>query len=218
MERFFILDKFNTWYDWRLILTEKDVTPPEPKTNYVEIDGMSGTIDLSESLTGEVTYNDRTVVATFWTDKGSRIDRERLLREIRIALHGKKVKIIEPDDPDHYFYGRVAITSVNNILPYVEFTIECMCEPWRYALNDSVRRVDVNSQTVTDVIIHNNGVKSLCPEITVTGSVNIIYNGVKTSLKTGFYKIPDIRLNQGVNVIGVSGKGSVTFTYKEADL
>lgn len=218
MERFFILDKFNTWYNWRLVLTAKDVTPPEPKTNYVDIDGMSGTLDLSESLTGEITYKDRTVSASFWTSEGSYKDREKLLRDIVSALHGKKIKIIEPDDPDHYFYGRVNIKSRKNILPYAEFSIECTCEPWRYALNDSVRRVEVNSRSVTEVIIHNNGVKSLCPEITVTGSVDITYNGVKTTLTTGSYKISDIRLRQGVNIIGVSGNGSVTFTYKEADL
>ena len=218
MERFFILDKFNTWYNWRLVLTAKDVTPPEPKTNYVDIDGMSGTLDLSESLTGEITYKDRTVSASFWTSEGSYKDREKLLRDIVSALHGKKIKIIEPDDPDHYFYGRVKIKSRKNILPYAEFSIECTCEPWRYALNDSVRRVEVNSQSVTEIIIHNNGVKSLCPDITVTGSVDITYNGVKTALTAGSYKISDIRLRQGVNIIGVSGTGSVTFTYKEADL
>lgn len=218
MERFFILDQFNTWYNWRLVLTAKDVTPPEPKTNYVDIDGMSGTLDLSESLTGEITYKDRTVSASFWTSEGSHKDREKLLRDIVSALHGKKIKIIEPDDPDHYFYGRVKIKSRKNILPYAEFSIECTCDPWRYALTDSVRRVEGNSQTVTEVIIHNNGVKSLCPDITVTGSVEITYNGVTTALTDGSYKISDIRLRQGVNVIGVSGNGSATFTYKEADL
>lgn len=218
MERYIILDKFNTWYDWRLILTSKDVTPPEPKTNYVSIDGMSGSLDLSEALTGEIHYNDRTVSATFLTDTGSRKDREKLLRDIRVALHGKKVKIIEPDDPDHYFYGRVVITAQSNNLAYAEFTIEAICDPWRYAINDSVRLINVNSQIVTDVVIHNNGVKTLSPVITVTGSVDITYNGVKTSLTAGNYKISDIKLKQGVNIIGVSGSGSVTFTYKEADL
>ena len=218
MERFFVLDKFNTWYDWRLYLTSKDIPDPEPNTNYVKLDGMSGTLDLSESLTGEITYADRTITATFWTDKGSWKDRERLLRTITAALHGKKIKIVEPDDPDHYFYGRVKIKSKKNIIPYAEFTIEATCEPWRYSITDSVRSVDVNSSIVTDVIIRNNGVKTISPIITVTGSVDIAFNGVKTPLIAGSYKISDIRLRQGVNIIGVSGNGSVTFTYKEADL
>lgn len=218
MERYFILDKFNTWYDWRLILTGKDVTPPEPKTNYVNIDGMSGSLDLSESLTGEITYEDRTVSASFWTCEGTYKERERLLRKIISYLHGKKIKIIEPDDPDHYFYGRLKIKSKKNVLSYAEFTIEAICEPWRYAINDTKRRVEVNSAIVTEVVIHNNGVKTLRPVITVTGSVDITYNGVKTTLTDGTYQISNIRLRQGVNIIGVSGNGSVTFTYKEADL
>ena len=218
MERYFILDKFNTWYDWRLILTSKDVTPPEPKTNYVELDGADGTLDLSEALTGEITYKDRTVSATFWTDEGSRDDRSILLKKIVSVLHGKKIKLIEPDDPDHYFYGRVNVKSVNNIIPYATFTIEVICEPWRYAVNDTVRTIQVYSPIVTKAIINNNGVKTLSPVISVKGSVDITYNGVKTSLTAGTYKISDIRLRQGANVIGVSGNGSVTFTYKEADL
>lgn len=217
MERFFILDKFNTWYNWRLILTAKDVTPPEPKTNYVNLDGMSGTLDLSESLTGEVTYQDRTVTASFWTDEGSYKDRETLLREIVAALHGRKIKIIEPDDPTHYFYGRVKIKSRKNNLAYAEFTIEATCEPWRYAIDETTRIVDASDQVV-NVVITNNGNKTLCPILTVTGSVTITHNGGETSLTDGSYRILDVKLYRGVNIIGVSGNGSVTFTYREADL
>lgn len=218
MERFFILDKFNTWFDWKLILTAKDITPPEPKTNLVNIDGMSGSLDLSEALTGEVTYNDRTVSATFWTSEGTYKDRASLLRNIIASLHGKKVKIIEPDDPRHYFLGRIKVNAITNILPYLEFTIEATCEPWRYSIDDTFRTFVANSTIVNNVVINNNGVKTLTPDIDVVGAIDIIYNDTKISLIDGFYKIPDIRLKQGVNIIGVSGDGSVTFKYKEADL
>lgn len=216
MERYFILDKYNTWLDWGLILTGKKISLAEPKTNYVDIDGMSGSLDLTESLTGEVTYKDRTISASFWTDKGSRKDREVLLKNITFALHGKKIKIIEPDDPDHYFYGRVEIKSSTNNLAYAEFTIEATCEPWRYMLTDTVRHIDVNGDT--DVVIYNHGVKSVSPVIKVNGSVTVIYNNARASLTTGSYKISDIKLRRGVNIIRLSGAGKVTFTYKEADL
>lgn len=217
MERYFILDKFNTWYDWRLILTAKDVTPPEPKTNYVDIDGMNGTLDLSEALSGEITYTDRIVSASFWTDYGSRTDRERLLKDIRISLHGKKIKIIEPDDPDHYFYGRVSIKSQSNNLAYAEFTIEAVCEPWRYAINDTIRTVDLDNDTI-NVIIRNEGAKTLCPTITVTDTITVTYNDINTVLTVGTHTISTIKLRRGVNMIKVSGKGSISFKYKEADL
>ena len=218
MERYFILDKFNTWYDLRLIVTAKTIPDAEPKTNYVKLDGMNGSLDLSEALTGEITYDDRTITATFWTDYGNHKNREALLQKITASLHGKKIKIIEPDDFNHYFYGRVKIKSKKNTLAYAEFTIEAVCEPWRYAIEETVRRVDVNTVAITDVVIHNNGVKTLCPVITVNNSVEITYEGRKWGLTSGVHKISDIRLRQGVNIIGVSGNGSVTFTYREADL
>ncbi len=218
MERYFILDKFNTWYDLHLIVVAKTILDAEPKTNYVKLDGMSGTLDLSESLTGEITYDDRTISATFWTDYGNRKDREALLRKITASLHGKKIKIIEPDDPNHYFYGRVKIKSKRNTLAYAEITIEAICEPWRYAIEETVRRVDVDTAEVTNIVINNNGVKTLSPVITVTGSVDITYNGKRTSLTDGVYKISDIKLRQGANIIGVSGNGSATFSYREAEL
>lgn len=218
MERFFIFDKFNTWYDWHSIITDKEIPDAEPKTNYVKLDGMNGTLDLSEALTGEITYDDRTISATFWTDFGTRKDREALLREITASLHGKKVKIIEPDDPTHYFYGRVKIKSKKNILPYAEFTIEATCEPWRYATDEIVRKIDVYSPEAVDLIINNDGDKTVTPIIKVLGNISLTYNGAKTNLIGGEYKISDIKLYRGVNIIGLSGDGAVAFTYREANL
>lgn len=216
MGRAFTFDKYNTWHDWGLILTAKDITPPEPKTNYVKIDGMSGSLDLSESLTGEVTYNDRVITATFWTDDGNQKIREALLKTITSALHGKKMQIFEPDDQDHYYYGRASITSQSNTAAYAEFTIEAICEPWRYSISESVHMYSVNGSV--DLVINNNGVKAICPDITVGGSLDITYDGVTTSATTGSFKISTLKLRQGVNVINVSGTGSIGLRYREADL
>ena len=154
---------------------------------------------------------------SFWTDNGSRTDRERLFKEITAFLHGRKVKIIEPDDLDHYFIARIKVKDRKNIIPYGEISLEATCEPWRYSINDSSRTVVVNGDSV-EAIIGNNGVKTLCPDIVVDGIVTITYDGYKRTLSTGSYKISDIRLKRGGNLIKVSGSGSITFTYKEADL
>lgn len=214
MERYFIFNDKNTFLDWKLILTSKDITPPEPKTHYVELDGMNGSLDLSDALTGEITYKDRKISATFWTDYGSRKDRERIIREMTAFLHGKKVKIIEPDDSDHYFSGRAVVKSVTNSLAYAEISIEFTCDPWRYSHEETVREILGNSQAV----INNNGVKTLSPIFTVNGSVEIAYNDERFALSDGRYQIPDIKLHQGVNVIGVTGDGAVEISYREADL
>ena len=215
--RYFILDKFNTWHDWRLTLTAKEVSPPNPKTNYITLDGRHGTLDLSEALTGEVVYEDRTVMAKFWTSEGTDTSRVQLMREIIAALHGRKVQIVEPDDPDHYFLGRVYIKPDAHDQVHDEFTLEAVCEPWRYDLFEMARRVEVDGNSL-DIILRNNGVKTLCPTIEVEGSVTLTYDGATLGLTTGSYKVSDVKLRHGFNTVGVSGTGSVTFIYREATL
>lgn len=217
MERAFIIDKFNTFTDWRLILTAKSITTPTPKTKYVNIDGMSGSLDLTESLSGDVTYNDRTVSASFVLTDGSFEERNRTFREISNRLHGRKVKLIEPDDPTHYLLGRVTVRPPTNRLAYGEISLEAVCDPWRYSINDSVRTVEVDGRTI-DVVINNNGARTLVPEIKIVGAVDITFNNGSISLTTGSYKISDLRLYAGTNIITVSGTGTITLTYKEADI
>lgn len=218
MERHFIFGNFNTWSDWGLILTGKEISLPTPKTNYVEIDGMSGSLDLSEALTGEPTYEDRTISASFCACEGSHREREALLSSIITALHGRKMKIIEPDDPNHYFYGRVTIKKVKNTITYAEFSVETKCDPWRYEHLETVQPIEVNSQKPVDVLIHNSGVKTLCPDITVSGQVTFTCNGVTSSATDGRYKVTTFKLYQGENIIQVSGKGTLTLTYRRAEL
>lgn len=216
-KRFFILDKFNTWHDWRCTLTAKEIQDAEPKTNYVNIDGASGSIDFSEALTGEPVYSDRVVTASFMCSEGTHAEREALLRSIRSALHGRKIQIIEPDDPAHYFLGRVKITAAKNYLAYAEFTVEATCEPWRYALEETTREVAVTSAGV-GMVVNNHGDRTVCPVLKVTGSARITANAKTLALTTGTYKVSDFRLPRGVNVVNVAGVGSLSLTYREAVL
>ena len=216
MRRFFIIDKYNTWYDWRLTLTAKDGAPAEPKFDYVTLDGVSGSLDFTEALTGQVEYNDRTVTASFMCSEGTMQERQILFRQITAALHGRKVRLIEPDDPEHYFLGRVKIKSPVQHQAYMEFTLEATCDPWRYAVNETERRVPLSGSV--NAVIRNNGDRTLCPTITVEGSAAITIATGMTTLSAGVYKITDLRLRPGVNVIGLTGWGAVTFTYTEATL
>lgn len=217
MKRFILFDKYNTAYDWGLLLTAKVVSDPAPKTNYQKLDGVSGSLDLSEALTGEVAYDDRALTASFSLSEGTKQEREAALRKIAAALHGRKVRIVEPDDPEHYLVGRVSIKGFMNSPSYSTLDIEATCEPWRYAVNESERSVQVKNSRA-DVVIHNDGVRTVCPVITVAGTVRITDNGVTTELTSGSYKITDIRLQPGANIITVSGSGTAVFTYREAVL
>lgn len=219
MERCFLFGNYNTWNDWGLILTAKtDLEPPKVKTNYVDIEGMSGSMDLSEALTGEPTYEDRTFSASFCACDSSYEERRSLLDYIISAIHGRKMKIMEPDDPGHYLYGRVTIEKVSHTAFLSEFTAEMRCDPWRYGLDEMVQTIPVSSVSPVSVKIYNGGRKTVCPDILVSGQVTFTCCGVTSNATSGKYKVTTFKLYQGGNEIQVSGSGALTLIYREAVL
>lgn len=214
----FYFGEHNTWTHWNLILVSKDTTPPEPKTNLIELGGMSGTLDLSEALSGEVTYHNRTVKASFWTNKGTYQERARLFGNITNALHGRKMEIYEPDDTNHYFYGRVKITYMKNTWAYSEFSIEADCDPWRYETVEQKAVINVASEESIEWELYNDSVMPICPDITVEGEVSFTCNGVTSEATTGKYKITTFKLSHGHNTILFSGNGTITLTYRRGYL
>ena len=55
------VDCKNTWDDWHILAESRPVfAPPEPKTNYIDVPGGNGSLDLSEALTRYPTYINRT--------------------------------------------------------------------------------------------------------------------------------------------------------------
>ena len=64
----------NTITDWDLLMISKNIGEAEAITNYVEIPGRDGTLDLTEAL-GEVKYKNRALTfdfdlfnpTSFWT-------------------------------------------------------------------------------------------------------------------------------------------------------
>lgn len=214
----FVFDDWDTWRDFGLVTTKKDTTPPEPKTNIIELDGMNGSLDLSEALTGEITYHNRIITASFWTCNGTLNDRANMLSDFTAKLHGRKMKIYEPEDHHHYFYGRVRITSQKHTITHTEFAIEAVCDPWRYALYEEKRHFTVASEEQVSWELCNLGVKTVCPDITVDGEVTFTCNGVTSEATSGQYKITTFKLFSGLNEIMVSGNGTITLKYREAIL
>lgn len=99
----------HSYWDWGLMLKKApEISPPEPKTHYVDIPGMNGRMDLSEALAGKVTYGNREIKLEF----SMTADRESwsaVYSEILNELHGQQKEITLDDDPMHYYKGRVTV-------------------------------------------------------------------------------------------------------------
>lgn len=207
---------YHTGNDWRLILNAKSLTPPEPKTNYITVDGRDGDIDLSEALTGEVKYENRTASFTFLLTEGTYLEREALINEITGYLHGRVMEITTDDDPLHYLSGRCKITDVSNVNSFGSISIEANCDPWRYSINDTILNHTITK--ATEIICPNFGTKSLIPELTVTGDISIAFDNQVVSLASGTHKITDLIVRNGGKILNVSGSGTLVIKYREAVL
>ena len=60
--------------------------------------------------------------------------------------------------------------------------------------------------------------EAACVTFAFGEKASVTVNGATSKLTAGSYKVTDLRLHQGVNVVAVDGKGSITFTYREATL
>ena len=209
---------YHTANDWNLILHEKIVAPPVPKTNYVSVPGRDGDLDLSEALSGVVNYQDRKASYTFLLTDGTHADRVELISQIIGVLHGQRVQIIDTDDyPDYYMIGRLSVTDVSNNNAYGILKIEAVCQPWRYAINQKTKSVTVaQSDGTVTVTMTNSGYKTIAPTLTVTGSITLTYGSTSTTLSAGTYILAGLRFTPGVNTVTVAGTGSITISYQEA--
>lgn len=210
-----------------LILTEKYISSPSVKTNKIEIPGRSGSIDLSEVLTGEPSYEDRTIKLTFyskakvhdWSAESSRIDN---------LWCGKTVQIVFDDDISYFWKGRV--TGVQPSYSGKNETIEIVAtvDPYKYDIISSM--VDwewdcfdfdngiineagnlVVSGTTSFILICRNKVS--WPEFTVSDAMTLTYDGITYNLAKGTQKLYRMFLHEGNNELVFNGNGTISINY-----
>lgn len=126
-------NKKNTWDDWHLVPKSRPVVnPPKVKTNYVDIPGSNGSLDLTEAITSEPVYEDRTGNWTFIVVNGYG-DWVTRQSDIINFLHGKRMKVVLEDDPDYYYEGRLTLETwtSNNDGTWSDVTIGYVLDPYK---------------------------------------------------------------------------------------
>ena len=120
----------NSYDDFGLILTDKDIGFPEPKLEEVDVIGADGVIDLSEVLNDDIKYKTRKLQFTFTVLKGNKYWASTVA-DVANYLHGKKLRIQMDFDPAYYYTGRVKINSFKTSKRLCTITIDAECEPYR---------------------------------------------------------------------------------------
>ena len=216
----------HSYKDWGIILSSKVISPPEPQINKVDVPLRDGSIDLTEALTNDVKYKDRTITLNFtvtdrstWTAKVS---------EIQNYLHGKRLKIVFDEDLAFYYIGRVSVNKWETEKAIGSLVIECDVEPFKYdmissavdwewdifdfeegILNETGQLI-VNGERTIPLICRR---KRMFPIFTASTAMTVEFEGEVFDLIKGEQKLYGIFLHEGINELTFKGNGVVSIDY-----
>ena len=207
-------DEKSAYDEWNIVLTKPEIPLPEPKTSTVDIKGANGLLDLSEALTGDILYNNRTIKLNF--EMMDDTDFYDLISDISNYLHGRVVTVRLTKDEDYYYIGRASINNWECVKRKGIIVITVNCEPFKYAVQETIRTINVVHETKT--ITLPNSRKRVCPNIEATGTVKLILGDAEYDLVEGQQQLINFMLVEGDNIVKISGNGTVRITYRQGAL
>ncbi|MEG0322489.1 MAG: hypothetical protein RR547_00560 [Raoultibacter sp.] len=205
-----IINGKDTFADFGLILLHDfELSPPEPKIKQVDIPGGDGTLDLTEVLTGDVSYSDRKQRFSFRTFYPE--DFEAVKSRVSNFLHGRLFDYKLSWDSTYTYTGRFRVSSYSDAYGVGMIDIEVIANP--YKLRD-LRTLKINA--AGGVVVNlTSGRKRVCPTFDVNGECEIYGNGALAHFyRAGAYKINDLWLTEGNNQIYINtyfGPGTTTW-------
>lgn len=223
----------HSYRDWGLLLKSRPViSPPSPKTVYVDIPGSDGVIDLTESLTGDVKFDNRTIKCEFvvldarnrWSD---------IYSEIMDYLHGQRMRVRLDEDPTYYYEGRLQVNEWKSDKVTSTITIEGDVEPYKMEMFSSLEDWEWDSFNFETGIIRNykeirvdesltfmieGRRKSVVPSFTVVSDdgsgLQVRFNGTTYDLPDGTSRVLNIVIKNGTNTLYFTGNGTVSIDYR----
>lgn len=224
----------NTWDDWHLVPTSRPlVNPPQVKTNYVDLPGGDGVLDLTTALSGRPTYGNRSGSWEFLVMNGYQ-DWSTLYSEIMIYLHGQEFRAILDDDPNYFYLGRFSVNSWKSNKNWSSITIDYNVGPYKKSVYGSdqdwlwdpfnfetgvIRSYkNLTVDGTLEMTIPNDFMETVPTILTSESGMSVTFEGETYTLAKGGNVNPNIRLVQGENVLTFTGTGTVTIQIQEGRL
>lgn len=131
---------YDSYNSWNLFLKEKPkISSPELQTYMVEIPGRNGQLDLTDSVFGGVKYKDREIKMAFLS-YAEQAQWATIVENMMASLHGKKMQIVLPDDPNYYYYGRMVVEPDYG-RHVLTVKVTATVEPYKTSINGGVKKL-----------------------------------------------------------------------------
>lgn len=226
-------NKIHTERDWGLKLLSIHIPMPQPKTQLLDIPGGDGSIDLTEVSTGRPAYADRDgIELLFDLMDGDYKTWFMKYSQFAAELHGKKVKMVLDDEPEHYYMVRLEIDGKKSNHVYGQITLKGTAEPFKYDLQSSAEDWLWDTfnfetgviRTLKDITIDSTSrtIKILGAGIdtppvfivTKADNLKLTHEGRTYTLKVGRNRFPAVRVGKPDVILNFSGRGTITVEYR----
>lgn len=203
----------HTLRDWGACITNEDVIGmPAVNTVLLSVPGRSGRIDLSEVLTGDVSYGNRKLKLVLAAE--TNISKwQATCDHIFNTFHGRQVSVIFDEDPGHFYLGRASVTEPSRVQNAGQLTVEIEAEPFRYEVAETVATFASGTAAISDVLVNTR--MPVSPSVEVTNDCELYFEGEIFHLEEGNHTVPGFVLHEGENEVRVTGASSVTFRYRK---
>ena len=226
-----LFDEKHSYHDWGMYLkTRPVISPPKPKTVYVNLPEADGQIDLSEALTGDIAFESRAITCTF-TVLEARTRWASLYSEVLDYLQGRRIKVVFDDDHVYYYEGRFQVDQWQSDKMSSTLVITGIVDP--YKIERSSNLGDWLWDTFnfeTDIIRNWSDIpvdgrlvmtitgtrKPVVPVFIVdsTEGLKLTFDGKVYNLKSRINRIPSIVIREGKHTLIFTGTGTVTIDYR----
>lgn len=216
------LSEYNSSYDdyvidlrkhgFFLTINSVKIGTPKPKTRYIEIDGANGAIDVSQSLTNFIKYENRNVSVGFTSREKTWVKNVEIQNLMNSIFNGTKRKMYIDD---WYLEGRFTNEpTIEN--GFGKYTISGYCNPYRMNTYIDSKQYEV-TETLDCSIFYEESME-VCPVINVSESMSIAFNEKTYNLEEGDNIVPDFILTKGTNTFILSGNGTAIISWRGGNL
>lgn len=204
------------------------VQPPEPKAVTQDLPGNDGLVDLTDSLSGHVLYNNREITLEI----GRGLDRNQwpvAYSRVMSLFHGKGVKVIFDDDPDYFYEGRATVSDYARTQTLGTMVITVSAMPYKQEIYGGLDRWKWNPFNFETGIIRNYSnlkvdgrlelkimgrSKIIIPTIVSDASMQVEWQGNQYAIVPGNNKLYDIAIPEGEHMLIFIGHGTVSVDYR----
>lgn len=216
--------------NYGIIIKSVQIAAPDVQDHRVGIIGRNGSVDLTEAVTGNVRYNDRSIDIDV-RFLGNENQRTAKVSELENFAHGQKLKFIFDDDDAFYYLGRIDSVSppkvVNN--KALDFTLSLTVDPYKYNITTSAEdwlwdpfdfeegminetaNMEVDGELTYTLLAQR---RWECPIIISNSAMTLEYDeGEPINIVAGSQVMYDIIITEGEHTFKFTGNGTVTINY-----